>query len=121
VLLLVFYVAVIAADLLLALILMTLSRMDRYYHSNLLAESKWGLCGTACLSHNSGKWQRRSQILDRQSPWFRLFTPGPTYHLFRLSLPLPPKFEEVEIFGGIPGNLHLFAQLVQQNLIYGNR
>jgi peptide/nickel transport system permease protein len=52
----------------------------------------------------------RKLIVDRQKPaWFRLFTSGPTYQLFRLSLPLPPKFEEVEIFSGIPCNLHLFG------------
>jgi len=94
--------------------------MDRYHNSNLLAESKWGLCGTACLSHNSGKTELATgdrKLIDRQKPaWFRLFTQGPTYHLFRLSLPLPPKFEEV-VFGGIPGNLHLFYNWCS-NLIY---
>ncbi|HAX77638.1 MAG TPA: ABC transporter substrate-binding protein, partial [Cyanobacteria bacterium UBA11372] len=32
-----------------------------------------------------------------------------TYNLFQFSLPLPPKFQEVKIFPGIPCNLHLFG------------
>jgi len=52
----------------------------------------------------------RQLIVNRQQPaWFRFFVLGDEYHLFRLSLPLPPSFEEVEIFSGIPGNLHLFG------------
>ena len=52
----------------------------------------------------------RQLLVDRQKPsWFRLFTSGYTYRLFQLSLPLPPKFDEVEIFSGIPCNLHLFG------------
>ncbi len=52
----------------------------------------------------------RQLIVNRQQPaWFRFFVPGDEYHLFRLILPLPPSFEEVEIFSGIPGNLHLFG------------
>ncbi len=52
----------------------------------------------------------RQLVVDRQKPsGIRLFTTGPTYRLFRLNLPLPPKFEEVEIFSGIPFNLHLFG------------
>ncbi len=52
----------------------------------------------------------RQIIVDRQKPaWFRFFVPGSTYHLFRLNLPLPPTFEEVEIFSGIGCNLHLFG------------
>lgn len=52
----------------------------------------------------------RELIVDRQNPaWLRLLTRGSTYRLFRLSLPLPPTFEEVEIFSGIPFNLHLFG------------
>ncbi|MCL1472235.1 ABC transporter permease [Argonema antarcticum] len=52
----------------------------------------------------------RKLIVDFQKPSpLRLFVQGPTYYLFRLSLPIPPKFEEVEIFGGIPCNWHLFG------------
>lgn len=52
----------------------------------------------------------RQLIVDRSKPaWFRFFTGGSTYRLFQLSLPLPPNFEEVEVFSGIPFNLHLFG------------
>lgn len=52
----------------------------------------------------------RELIVDRNNPaGLRLFTRGYTYNLFRLSLPLPPTFEEVEIFSGIPANIHLFG------------
>ncbi|MUL36413.1 ABC transporter permease [Gloeocapsopsis dulcis] len=52
----------------------------------------------------------RELIVDRSTPaGLRLFTRGYTYNLFRLSLPLPPTFEEVEIFSGIPANIHLFG------------
>jgi len=80
-----------------------------------------GLCGTACLSHNSGKteWQQAIAINFRppKARLVSLIYPGPTYHLFRLSLPLPPKFEEVEIVV-FPAICTYLAQLVQQNLIY---
>lgn len=39
----------------------------------------------------------------------RLFVTGPEYRLLQTSLPLPPKWDEVEIFGGIPLNIHLFG------------
>ena len=52
----------------------------------------------------------RQLLVDRQQPaGLRLLTSGPVYRLFHLSLPLPPKFDEVEIFSGIPCNLHLFG------------
>lgn len=52
----------------------------------------------------------RKLIVNRQNPaWLRLFVQGSPYQLFRLSLPLPPTFEDVEIFSGIPANLHLFG------------
>lgn len=48
--------------------------------------------------------------VDRQKPSpLRFFVSGSTYNLFQLSLPLPPKFQEVKIFSGIPCNLHLFG------------
>ena len=50
------------------------------------------------LNHD---WQKPSPI--------RLFVQGATYNLFQIRLPLPPKFEEVELFRGIPVNLHLFG------------
>jgi peptide/nickel transport system permease protein len=52
----------------------------------------------------------RKLIVDRQQPSpLRLFVSGASYNLFRLSIPLPPKFQEVVIFPGIPSNLHLFG------------
>lgn len=45
---------------------------------------------------------------DKPSP-IRLFVSGPKYHLLRLSLPLPPSWDEAEIFPGIPMTLHLFG------------
>ena len=52
----------------------------------------------------------RQLTVDRTKPSpLRLFVPGSSYNLFALRLPLPPKFEELEIFKGIPCNLHLFG------------
>jgi peptide/nickel transport system permease protein len=116
VLLLVFYVAVIAADF-----VAPYDPYDSQVNGSLLPPTQiyWrnvngDFVGPHVYPTTQGKTELetgdRKLILDRQKPaWFRLFTPGPTYHLFRLSLPLPPKFEEVEIFSGIPGNLHLFG------------
>ncbi|NEO97254.1 MAG: ABC transporter permease [Symploca sp. SIO2E9] len=53
--------------------------------------------------------------LEKPSP-VRFFVKGPEYKLFRLSLPLPPKFEEVEIFAGIPWNRHLFGTVGEAKL-----
>ncbi|MBL1179367.1 ABC transporter permease, partial [Pantanalinema sp. GBBB05] len=46
----------------------------------------------------------------------RLFVQGDEYRLFQIKLPLPtqfsltdPKFDEVEVFSGIPASLHLFG------------
>lgn len=55
--------------------------------------------------------------VDRSNPLpFRLFVPGPEYRFLQLQLPLPtrlsltdPGFQDVMIFPGIPGNLHLFG------------
>lgn len=57
----------------------------------------------------------RKLIVDRSQPSpLRLFVTGDEYRLFQIKLPLPtqfslsaPKFQEIELFGGIPGNLHL--------------
>jgi peptide/nickel transport system permease protein len=52
----------------------------------------------------------RKLIVDRKTPSaVRLFVKGSPYRLFPIRLPIGPKFEEVEVFGGIPGNLHLFG------------
>lgn len=46
----------------------------------------------------------------------RLFVPGPEYHFLQVRLPLPtrlsfqdPQIDEVDLFPGIKGNLHLFG------------
>ncbi|MGB3759301.1 MAG: ABC transporter permease [Rivularia sp. (in: cyanobacteria)] len=52
----------------------------------------------------------RKIIVDYSKPSpLRLFVQGSEYKLFKFSLPLPPKWEEVTIFPGIPLNLHLFG------------
>lgn len=59
----------------------------------------------------------RELQVDRSKPsLLRLFVQGEPYRLFQIRLPLPtnfslsdPKFEEIELFSGIPGNLHLFG------------
>ncbi|NEO84122.1 MAG: ABC transporter permease [Spirulina sp. SIO3F2] len=52
----------------------------------------------------------RALIEDRSEPsGLRLFAPGASYKLFALRLPLPPKFEEVTLFPGIPLKHHLFG------------
>ncbi len=59
----------------------------------------------------------RALKVDRSKPsGLRLFVQGDDYRLFQIKLPLPtrfsltdPKFDEIELFSGIPGNLHLFG------------
>ncbi|BAZ32445.1 binding-protein-dependent transport systems inner membrane component [Cylindrospermum sp. NIES-4074] len=52
----------------------------------------------------------RKIIVDYKKPSpLRLFVSGPKYRLLQLSLPLPPKWDEVTIFPGIPLNWHLFG------------
>jgi peptide/nickel transport system permease protein len=52
----------------------------------------------------------RKLIVDRTKPSpIGLFVRGQTYNLFQIRLPIGPKFDEVEVFGGIPANLHLFG------------
>lgn len=54
----------------------------------------------------------RKLTVDWQKPSsLRFFVQGPPYNLFHLSLPLPPPINEVEIFQGIPGNWHLFGTI----------
>ena len=45
---------------------------------------------------------------QKPSP-LRLFVSGSVYPLFQIRLPIGAKFEEVEVFKGIPVNLHLFG------------
>ncbi|WP_421655392.1 ABC transporter permease [Leptothermofonsia sp. ETS-13] len=59
----------------------------------------------------------RQLIVDRDQPSpIRLLVQGDEYRILQIKLPLPtqfsltdPRFEEVELFPGIPGNLHLFG------------
>lgn len=52
----------------------------------------------------------RQLIVDWEQPTpLRLFVSGTEYRFLELKLPLPPKGEEVTIFPGIPLNWHLFG------------
>jgi len=57
----------------------------------------------------------RELMVDRSQPSpIRLFVQGEPYRFLQIKLPLPTqfplgKFEEKELFPGIPGNLHLFG------------
>ena len=52
----------------------------------------------------------RLLIIDQDNPSsIGLFVQGTPYNLFKISLPIPPKFESVTIFPGIPLNRHLFG------------
>jgi peptide/nickel transport system permease protein len=59
----------------------------------------------------------RALKVDRSKPsGLRLLVQGDDYRIFQIKLPLPtrfsltdPKFDEIELFSGIPGNLHLFG------------
>ncbi|MDZ8183442.1 MAG: ABC transporter permease [Nostoc sp. ChiSLP02] len=52
----------------------------------------------------------RELIVDFKKPSpLRLFVSGAEYKLLQLSLPLPPKWDEVTIFPGIPLNWHFFG------------
>ncbi|BAZ69767.1 MAG: ABC transporter permease [Pelatocladus maniniholoensis HA4357-MV3] len=52
----------------------------------------------------------RQLIVDKSKPSpLRFFVQGPEYRLLELSVPLPPKWKEVTIFPGIPLNWHLFG------------
>lgn len=52
----------------------------------------------------------RKLTVDYKQPTpLRLFVAGTKYHLLQISLPLPPKWDEVTIFSGIPLDWHLFG------------
>ncbi|TBR61362.1 ABC transporter permease [Mastigocladus laminosus UU774] len=52
----------------------------------------------------------RQLIVDKSKPSpLQLFVQGPEYRLLKLSVPLPPKWDEVTIFPGISVNWHLFG------------
>jgi len=59
----------------------------------------------------------RLLIIDNQNPAsIGLFVQGTPYNLFEVSLPIPPKFEPVTIFPGIPLKRHLFGTYGQANV-----
>ena len=50
--------------------------------------------------------------VDTQNPSpIRFFVKGSAYNLFQITLPLPPKFQEVTIFPGFEVNRHLFGTI----------
>ena len=52
----------------------------------------------------------RKLFVDRSKPSpLRFFVKGPAYQLFQIRLPIGQKFEEVDVFPGISSNLHLFG------------
>ncbi|WP_036479766.1 ABC transporter permease [Myxosarcina sp. GI1] len=54
----------------------------------------------------------RELIVDYENPApVALFAKGFSYNLFQIQLPLPPNFEQVTIFPGIPLRRHLFGTL----------
>ncbi|MBD2214582.1 ABC transporter permease [Nostoc linckia FACHB-104] len=116
ILLLIFYIAVIAADF--------IAPYDPYAsqpNGSLLPPTKiyWtSPSGQAIGPHVYPTTQGdtnletgdRKLIVDFKKPSpLRLFVSGPEYRLFQLSLPLPPKWDEVTIIPGIPLNWHLFG------------
>lgn len=53
--------------------------------------------------------ERKLKIdFNKPSP-IKFFVKGTPYQLFKISLPLPPKFKEVELFSGIKLHRHLFG------------
>lgn len=116
ILLLIFYLAVIAADF--------IAPYDPYAsqpNGSLLPPTKiyWtSPSGQAIGPHiypttqgdTNLKTGDRKLIVDFKKPSpLRLFVSGAEYRLFQLSLPLPPKWDEVTIIPGIPLNWHLFG------------
>lgn len=116
ILLLIFYFAVIAADF-----VAPYDPYDSQANGSLLPPTQvyWRnqagqFVGPHVYPTTQGKTELetgdRKLIVDRQKPaWLRLFVQGAPYQLFKLSVPLPPTFDDVEIFSGIPANLHLFG------------
>ncbi|BAY28964.1 binding-protein-dependent transport systems inner membrane component [Nostoc carneum NIES-2107] len=116
ILLLIFYIAVIAADF--------IAPYDPYAsqpNGSLLPPTKiyWtSPSGQAIGPHVYPTTQGdtnletgdRKLIVDFKQPSpLRLFVSGAEYRLFQVSLPLPPKWDEVTIIPGIPLNWHLFG------------
>jgi len=117
ILLLIFYVAVIAADF--------VAPYDPYVSQPngsllpptriyLVSQSTGQFIGPHIYPTTQGKTDiqtgDRQLIVDFKQPApLRLFVSGPEYRLFQLSVPLPPKWDEVTIIPGIPLNWHLFG------------
>ncbi len=54
----------------------------------------------------------RKLFVDRDNPSpLRLFVKGTPYNLFKISMPLPPDWEEVVLIPGIPLERHLFGTI----------
>jgi peptide/nickel transport system permease protein len=116
ILLLVFYIAVIAADF-----VAPYNPYEAQANGSLLpptrirwADQSGKFIGPHVYPTTQGKTDLktgdRQIIVDYTKPSpIRLFVQGPEYHLFQLKAPLPPKWEETEIFSGIPLKLHLFG------------
>jgi len=116
ILLIVFYVSVIAADF-----VAPYDPYDSQPNGSLLPPTQiyWRspngqFVGPHVYPTTQGKTDletgdRQILVERHSSAWLRLFTTGPTYRLLQISLPLPPKFDPVEIFSGIPCNWHLFG------------
>ncbi|RAM52897.1 MAG: ABC transporter permease [Hapalosiphonaceae cyanobacterium JJU2] len=115
ILLIIFYIAVIAADF--------VAPYDPYIpqaNGSLLPPTKiyWFSSGKFIGPHVYPTIQGdtnletgdRQLIVDKSKPSpLQLFVQGPEYRLLKLSVPLPPKWDEVTIFPGIPVNWHLFG------------
>ncbi len=117
ILLLIFYIAVIAADF--------VAPYDPYAsqaNGSLLpptqvywvSKSSGQFIGPHIYPTTQGdtdlKTGDRQLIVDFKKPSpLRLFVSGAEYRLLQMSLPLPPKWDETTIFPGIPLNWHLFG------------
>ncbi|WP_392532001.1 ABC transporter permease [Nostoc sp. C117] len=116
ILLLIFYIAVIAADF--------IAPYDPYAsqpNGSLLPPTKiyWAsqsgqFIGPHIYPTTQGDTNLdtgdRQLIVDFKKPSpLRLFVSGAEYRLFQLSLPLPPTWDEATILPGIPLNWHLFG------------
>ncbi|MDF5708395.1 MAG: ABC transporter permease [Nostoc sp. S4] len=116
ILLLIFYIAVIAADF-----VAPYDPYDSQPNGSLLPPTKvyWTsqsgqFIGPHVYPTTQGETNLetgdRELIVDFKKPSpLRLFVSGAEYRLFQLSLPLPPKWDEVTIIPGIPLNWHLFG------------
>jgi peptide/nickel transport system permease protein len=117
IILIIFYVGVIAADL--------IAPYDPYYqqrNGSLLPPTKvyWVSQQTkqfigphvypTTLGDTNLETGERKKIEDYKNPSpLRLFTKGDEYRLLEMKLPLPPSWKEATIFSGIPLNIHLFG------------